>query len=393
MRSALTAASRCRIRAHDRSRKGSTPPRASSSIRAAGGSTRGGGSRCAMPSSTSCIPARSAPRGRLTVRSITWITSSTWASMRSRSCPSRSFPAAAAGGTTESTSSRRTARYGGPAGLHRLIEACHGRGIAVILDVVYNHVGPEGDYLGAFGPYFTSRYETPWGAAFNYDGEHSDEVRRFVLDNVEMWVRDYEVDGLRLDAVHAIIDTSPLHILEAIAARVQELASELGRDVWVIAESDSNDPRLVRERDRGGYGLSAQWNDDFHHALHAVLTGERIRVLRGLRESRRGHHRDAPDVRLLGTVFAASQTQRRPAGERSAAVAICGVLAEPRSDRQPRSGRATLPPRQRQPGAHGCRIDTALTHDSDAVPGRGVGGEHAVSILHGARRCASRARR
>lgn len=166
--------------------------------------------------------------------------------------------------------------YGGPAGLHRLIEACHGRRIAVILDVVYNHVGPEGDYLGAFGPYFTTRYETPWGAAFNYDGEHSDEVRRFVLDNAEMWVRDYEVDGLRLDAVHAIIDTSPLHILEAIAARVQELASELGRDVWVIAESDSNDPRLVRERERGGYGLSAQWNDDFHHALHAVLTGERF---------------------------------------------------------------------------------------------------------------------
>jgi maltooligosyltrehalose trehalohydrolase len=164
--------------------------------------------------------------------------------------------------------------YGGPDGLHSLIEACHARGIAAILDVVYNHLGPEGDYLSAFGPYFTTRYETPWGSAFNYDGEHSDEVRRFVLDNVEMWLRDYSFDGLRLDAAHAIIDTSPLHILEAIAVRVDELAAELGRELWVIAESDSNDPRLVRERERGGYGLQAQWNDDFHHALHALLTGE-----------------------------------------------------------------------------------------------------------------------
>jgi maltooligosyltrehalose trehalohydrolase len=164
--------------------------------------------------------------------------------------------------------------YGGPAGLHRLVKACHRRGIAVILDVVYNHVGPEGDYLTSFGPYFTNRYETPWGSAFNYDGEHSDEVRRFVLDNVEMWMRDYDVDGLRLDAVHAIIDTSPLHILEAITTRVEETADELGRELWVIAESDSNDPRLVRDRDNGGYGLDGQWNDDFHHALHSVLTGE-----------------------------------------------------------------------------------------------------------------------
>jgi maltooligosyltrehalose trehalohydrolase len=164
--------------------------------------------------------------------------------------------------------------YGGPDGLHSLIDACHARGIAAILDAVYNHLGPEGDYLSAFGPYFTTRYETPWGSAFNYDGEHSDEVRRFVLDNVEMWLRDYSFDGLRLDAAHAIIDTSPLHILEAIAVRVDELAAELGRELWVIAESDSNDPRLVRERERGGYGLQAQWNDDFHHALHALLTGE-----------------------------------------------------------------------------------------------------------------------
>ena len=164
--------------------------------------------------------------------------------------------------------------YGGPAGLLRLVDACHERGMAVIIDVVYNHLGPEGDYLPDFGPYFTDRYCTPWGTAFNYDGEDSDEVRRFVLDNAEMWLRDYGCDGLRLDAVHAIIDTSPTHILEAIASRVADLASESGRHLWVIAESDSNDPRLVRERETGGYGLDAQWNDDFHHALHTVLTGE-----------------------------------------------------------------------------------------------------------------------
>jgi maltooligosyltrehalose trehalohydrolase len=164
--------------------------------------------------------------------------------------------------------------YGGPEGLRRLVNACHERGIAVIIDVVYNHLGPEGDYLPDFGPYFTDRYATPWGTAFNYDGEDSDAVRSFVLENAEMWLRDYGCDGLRLDAVHAIIDMSPTHLLEAIAMRVADLAVESGRHLWVIAESDSNDPRLVRERAMGGYGLDAQWNDDFHHALHALLTGE-----------------------------------------------------------------------------------------------------------------------
>ena len=145
--------------------------------------------------------------------------------------------------------------YGGPEGLRRLVDACHGRGIAVIVDVVYNHLGPEGDYLAEFGPYFTDRYATPWGTAFNYDGEDSDVVRSFVLENAEMWLRDYGCDGLRLDAVHAIIDMSPTHILEALAMRVAELSAEDGRHLWVIAESDSNDPRLVRERETGGYGL------------------------------------------------------------------------------------------------------------------------------------------
>jgi maltooligosyltrehalose trehalohydrolase len=166
--------------------------------------------------------------------------------------------------------------YGGPDALRRLVDACHERGIAVIVDVVYNHLGPEGDYLPDFAPYFTERYETPWGTAFNYDGEESDDVRRFVVENAEMWLCDYGCDGLRLDAVHAIIDMSPTHILETISSRVAELALETGRHLWVIAESDSNNPRLVRERESDGYGLDAQWNDDFHHALHTLLTGERF---------------------------------------------------------------------------------------------------------------------
>jgi maltooligosyltrehalose trehalohydrolase len=164
--------------------------------------------------------------------------------------------------------------YGGPAGLKRLVDACHARGLAVLLDVVYNHLGPAGNYLGRFAPYFTDRYQTPWGQAINCDGPDSDEVRRFLCDNALMWLRDYHVDGLRLDAVHAIVDTSALHILEQLALEVRALAAHLGRHLVLMAESDHNDPRLVRPPEIGGYGIDAQWSDDFHHALHTVLTGE-----------------------------------------------------------------------------------------------------------------------
>lgn len=164
--------------------------------------------------------------------------------------------------------------YGGPAGFKRLVDACHARGLAVLLDVVYNHLGPEGNYLDRFGPYFTDRYRTPWGQAMNLDGPDSDEVRRFVCDNALMWLRDYHCDGLRLDAVHAILDTSAVHILEQLATEVEALEAQLGRHLVLIAESDLNDPRLVQPRAQGGYGIDAQWSDDFHHALHTVLTGE-----------------------------------------------------------------------------------------------------------------------
>lgn len=167
------------------------------------------------------------------------------------------------------------APYGGPDGLKRLVDACHARGLAVVLDVVYNHLGPSGNYLGRFGPYFTDRHRTPWGDAINYDDADSDAVRRFVLDNALGWVRDYHVDALRLDAVHAIYDGSATHLLEELASEVHAAARVLGRRVELIAESDLNDPRLLRAPSEGGYGLDAQWSDDFHHALHAVLTGER----------------------------------------------------------------------------------------------------------------------
>ncbi len=164
--------------------------------------------------------------------------------------------------------------YGGPEGLAALVDACHASGVAVIMDVVYNHLGPAGNFLGRFGPYFTDRYSTPWGSAVNFDGPGSDEVRAFYVDNALMWLRDYHCDGLRLDAVHAIMDASAVHICEEVALGVGELSDSLGRSLFVIAESDLNDPRLVRRREVGGYGMDAQWSDDFHHALFALLSGE-----------------------------------------------------------------------------------------------------------------------
>ena len=165
--------------------------------------------------------------------------------------------------------------YGGPDGLKRLVSAMHEQGIAAILDVVYNHLGPDGNYLAQFGPYFTSYHRTPWGDATNLAGHRSAEVRRFFIDNAMMWLRDYHFDGLRLDAVHAFVDSSAVHFLEELTAAVAKLEHETGRHLCTIAESDLNDPRVVQVRECGGYGFAAQWSDDFHHALHTVLTGER----------------------------------------------------------------------------------------------------------------------
>jgi len=165
--------------------------------------------------------------------------------------------------------------YGGPDALKRFVNACHTRGLAVLLDVVYNHLGPDGNYLGKLGPYFTASHHTPWGDAVNLEDAGSAEVRRFFCDNALMWLRDYHFDGLRLDAVHAYMDRSAINFMEQLGAEVHALEAHTGRSYVVIAESDLNDPRLVTAREAGGYDLDAQWSDDFHHALVTALTGDR----------------------------------------------------------------------------------------------------------------------
>jgi maltooligosyltrehalose trehalohydrolase len=165
--------------------------------------------------------------------------------------------------------------YGGPEALQRFVDRCHAQGMAVLMDVVYNHLGPSGNYLAKFGPYFTASHHTPWGDAVNLEGVGSHEVRRFFCDNARMWLRDYHCDGLRLDAVHAYTDRSAIHFMEQIGTEVRALETETGRCYVVIAESDLNDPRVVTPVVAGGYGLDAQWSDDFHHALFAALTAER----------------------------------------------------------------------------------------------------------------------
>jgi maltooligosyltrehalose trehalohydrolase len=185
--------------------------------------------------------------------------------------------------------------YGGPEGLKRLVDACHARHLGVILDVVYNHLGPSGNYLPKFAPYFTDRHHTPWGDALNFDGPYSDEVRRYFCDNALMWLRDYHIDGLRLDAVHAIVDTSAVPFLEQLATEVDVLKAHLGRHLVLVAESDLNDPRIVRPWEIGGFGIDAQWSDDFHHALHSVITGEK-----------NGYYSDFGSIRDLATAFETS---------------------------------------------------------------------------------------
>lgn len=172
-------------------------------------------------------------------------------------------------------------RYGGPDALRRFVDACHAHGLAAVLDVVFNHLGPEGNYLGQFGPYFSDRHRTPWGAGFDLDGPDSAEVRRFFVDNARAWLSEFHFDALRLDAVQDLVDHSPCHLLEELVAAVEAHAAQRGRQVFAIAENNQNDVRLIEPAAEGGRGLHAQWNDDFHHALFAALTGDR-----------RGHRQD-----------------------------------------------------------------------------------------------------
>jgi maltooligosyltrehalose trehalohydrolase len=182
--------------------------------------------------------------------------------------------------------------YGGPAGLKRLIDACHAHGLAVILDVVYNHLGPEGNYFADFGPYFTGSYRTFWGEALSFDQAYSSEVRNYFVCNMLHWFERYHVDGLRLDAVHAIFDRSAVHFLEELSGAAEDFDVKGGTEHILIAESDLNDPRIIRPRKQHGYGMDAQWSDDFHHALHTLLTGERA-----------GYYEDFGSTEHLRTVF------------------------------------------------------------------------------------------
>ncbi|MBF0502081.1 MAG: malto-oligosyltrehalose trehalohydrolase [Candidatus Riflebacteria bacterium] len=166
--------------------------------------------------------------------------------------------------------------YGSVNDLKKLVDACHHVGIAVILDLVYNHLGPEGNYLGQFGPYFTDRYKTPWGWAINYDGPRSDEVRAYFFQNALYWFEQFHIDALRLDAIHTIFDFGAKHFLQELQEYVRDFSEKFSRSCFLIAESDLNDTRIIDPADRGGYALDAQWSDDFHHCLHTLVTGEKL---------------------------------------------------------------------------------------------------------------------
>jgi maltooligosyltrehalose trehalohydrolase len=166
--------------------------------------------------------------------------------------------------------------YGGPQGLQKFVNAAHAHGLAVTLDVVYNHLGPEGNYLGEFGPYFTDHYRTPWGAALNFDGPDSDEVRHFFVHNALHWLEHFHIDALRLDAIHGIFDGSAFPFLAELSSAVEALSVRLGRHIHLIAESDQNDARVLRAAQDGGFGMHGVWSDDFHHAMHTLLTGEKF---------------------------------------------------------------------------------------------------------------------
>ena len=178
--------------------------------------------------------------------------------------------------------------YGGALELMKLVDKCHKKGIAVILDVVYNHFGPEGNYAANFGPYFSEIYSTPWGHPINFDGKYSDGVRNYFIQNALMWVRDFHFDGLRIDAIHSIFDFSAKHILQEIAEKTDELTKETGREYHLIAESHLNDVKYINPIEKGGYGLDAQWSEDFHHSVHAKITGER-----------NGYYADYGDIDLI----------------------------------------------------------------------------------------------
>ena len=268
--------------------------------------------------------------------------------------------------------------YGGPAALQRFVDAAHGVGLAVCLDVVYNHLGPSGNYLEEFGPYFTDQHETPWGAAVNLDDDGRLQVRRWVCDNALRWLQDFHVDALRLDAVHCLVDESRWHLLAQLSDEVAALSAQLRRPLSLVAESDLNDPGMVEPTAEGGMGMTAQWSDDFHHALHAALTGER-----------QGYY---VDFGSLGTLARTLTRVFRHAGDRSTFrggvwghpvdrrpapwTPVRRLPAEPRPGRQPGLRRPDRGHARPRPAGDRGRAGADLAVHPDAVHGRGVGREH-----------------
>jgi maltooligosyltrehalose trehalohydrolase len=239
--------------------------------------------------------------------------------------------------------------YGGPRSLQCLADACHAAGLALFLDVVYNHFGPEGNYLREFGPYFTNQYGTPWGEAVHYDGPGSAAVRTFVSENARTWLEDYHLDGLRLDAVHAIYDSGPIHILTEIQRTADAVARRRGWPAHVVAESDLNDVKLLRPTEEGGWGVECQWSDDFHHAVHAFLTGERHGyyadygraedlahvfrepfLLDGRWSQHRGRHHGTPAAGVAGDRFVVCLQNHDQVGNRARGDRLTALVEPPR---------------------------------------------------------------
>jgi maltooligosyltrehalose trehalohydrolase len=255
--------------------------------------------------------------------------------------------------------------YGGPDGLKRLVDACHARGLAVIMDVIYNHMGAEGDHTADLAPYFTDRYHTPWGGGPDLDGELSPEVRAFFLDNALMWLRDYHADGLRLDAIDKVTDGSPRHFLVELRAAVDQLAGETGQRKVLIAESAANDPIFVQPVTTGGYGMDAQWADDVHHSLHGFFSGERQNYYADF-----GELDDLAKALRQGFVYDGFH--------------VSGLSHQSRSGGQPAQGRA-LPSSSRSGQGrpeNRFRPLAALPFRPDDLHGGGVGRQHTLRVLH-----------
>ena len=274
--------------------------------------------------------------------------------------------------------------YGGPAAYQRFVDAAHAAGLGVIQDVVYNHLGPSGNYLSRFGPYLKQGDANTWGDSVNLDGHGSDVVREYILDNAALWLRDYHVDGLRLDAVHALRDERAVHILEELGALGDAVSAETGLPKTLIAESDLNNPRLIYPRDVNGYGLAGQWSDDFHHAVHVNVSGETT-----------GYYGDFQSLAVLAKVLQGRlparrqllqlpRTPPRQAHQHLAGAARGpgGLQPEPRPDRQPGHRGQALPVAVLR--AAGCRggPDPDLAVHAHAVHGRGIRRVHAVAVLH-----------